>query len=173
MQSCLRETFLVLLLMGLTSCAMQAPRTAGPVNLALHQPVMASSFENDEHTAAMANDGDDDTCWIADDEPEGVADWWQVDLGKPTDLVFCTIRFPYPSANYRFRMDGSVDQQNWRVICDQTQTTETAQTRGLYLQDARQIRYVRVTLTGFDEGCGAAISEVAIFGSFTRTNSQP
>src|SRR5580698_3487298 len=43
---------------------------AEPVNLALHKPAYSSSIENDEHNAAQANDGDSDTCWTADDEPE-------------------------------------------------------------------------------------------------------
>src|SRR5271154_4227066 len=74
-------------------------------NLALNKPASSSSIENDEHNASQANDGDPETCWRADDEPEGGAEWWQVDLGKPLDLSGCAIRWPFDDKNYRYKVE--------------------------------------------------------------------
>ncbi len=52
--------------------------TSQPVNLALNKPASASTTESDEHAAAKANDGDENTRWCADND--SVPQWWQVDL---------------------------------------------------------------------------------------------
>ena len=133
-------------------------------NLALHKPASASSIENQEHAAAQANDGDPDTCWRADDEPEGGPEWWQVDLEAPANLAGCQIRWPYPGKNYCFKVEGSADGKAWSLLSDQTKTTSTAQVRRLQFEHASQVRYVRITVTRFEEGCWPSISEVKIFG---------
>ncbi|HEY2589328.1 MAG TPA: discoidin domain-containing protein [Tepidisphaeraceae bacterium] len=133
-------------------------------NFALNRPAIASSIENDEHSAARANDGDSRTSWRADDEPEGGPEWWQVDLGKPVDLSGCQIAWPYDGKNYRYRIEGSADRMSWRVLSDQSNTASRSQVQNLKFKDAAGIRYVRVTITGFDDGCWASISEVKLFG---------
>ena len=85
--------------------------SAEPTNLALNKPASSSSIENDEHSAAKANDGDPNTSWCADDEPEGGPEWWQVDLMKPFDLTGCQIRWPYDGKKYRYKVEGSIDQK--------------------------------------------------------------
>jgi hypothetical protein len=134
------------------------------INLALHKPASSSSIENDEHSAAQANDGDPTTSWRADDEPEGGPEWWQVDLQKPMDLSGCQICWPYDGKNYRYKIEGSADRKNWSILSDQTNTISKSQVHNLKFKNARQIRYVKVTITGFDEGCWASLSEVKLFG---------
>jgi len=138
---------------------------APPGNLALHKPACSSSIENDEHSAAQANDGDPDTFWCADDEPEGGPEWWQVDLQKPCDLSGCQIRWPFAGKRYRYKVEGSIDHQNWSLLSDQTRTTATDQVHNLKFPQAQPARYVKITVTGLDEGCWVSISEVKIFGS--------
>ena len=142
-----------------------SPGPTGPVNLALHRPASSSSIENDEHSAARANDGDPDTYWCADDEPENGAEWWQVDLGVAADLSGCQIRWPFDGMNYRFKVEGSADLKTWSLLSDQTRSTSRARFRDLPFGNAGGIRYVRITVTGFDDGCWASISEVKVFGS--------
>lgn len=148
-----------------------------PVNLALHKTAYSSSIENDEHSAAQANDGDPETCWRADDEPEGGPEWWMVDLEKPCDLSGCEIRWPYAGKRYQYKVEGSADRKNWSVLSDQTNTSATRPVHELKFKNARQIRYVKITVTGFDEGCWASISEVKVFGTGhttpTPTTSPP
>lgn len=136
-----------------------------PVNLALNQPATASSIENDEHDASQANDGDADTHWCADDEPEGVPDWWMVDLRQPADLSGCQIRWPYDGMHYRYKVEGSADRKQWSLLSDQTQTTVTTQVHDLKFTDAKAARYVKITITGLDDGCSSSICEVKVFGA--------
>lgn len=158
------RAFRIALLLPMLSCLAGTAGSARAVNLALNKPATASSIENDEHSAAQANDGDPDTCWRADDEPEGGAEWLQVDLEKPTDLSGCQIRWPFRGRNYCFKVEGSADRKSWRMLSDQTNTTAKSQIRNLKFENAQQIRYVKVTVTRFEEGCWASISEVKVFG---------
>ena len=137
---------------------------AEPRNLALNKPASSSSVENDEHTAAQANDGDLESCWRADDEPEGGPEWWQVDLQRPFDLSGCQIRWPFAGHTYRYRVEGSADQKHWSLLSDRTKTTAASQVHDLKFQKASQVRYVKITVTGLDEGCWVSICEVKVFG---------
>jgi hypothetical protein len=137
---------------------------AAPDNLALKKPACSSSVENDEHSAAQANDGDPETCWRADDEPEGGPEWWQVDLEKAFDLSGCQIRWPFDGKRYRYKVEGSADRKHWSLLSDQTSATSTSQVHDLKFRKAKHIRYVKITVTGLDEGCWASIREVKIFG---------
>ena len=145
-------------------CAVAAGESNAPVNLALNKPARASSIENDEHNAAAANDGDPDTWWIADDEPEGTPDWWQVDLEKSFDLSGAQIRFPFDGKRYRYKIEGSADGTHWSILSDQRQTNSRSQVQDLKFNGAHAIRYMRITVTGMDEGLAVSISEVKVFG---------
>ena len=145
---------------------------AGPDNLALNKPACSSSIENDEHNAARANDGNPKTYWCADDEPQEGPEWWQVDLQKPFDLSSCQIRWPFDGKRYRYKVEGSADRKNWSLLSDQTNTTTTTQVHHLKFQKARQVRYLKITVTGFDEGCWASICEVKVFGLQQTTGAR-
>ena len=141
------------------------PADHGPLlNLALNRAATSSSIENDDHNAARANDGDLRTGWTADDEPEGGPDWWQVDLGGAFDLTACEITWPFDRMNYRCRVEGSADQKQWQLLSDQTKTASRTQLQRLSFKNAVALRYLRITITGFDDGCCAGISEVKVFG---------
>ena len=137
---------------------------ADRVNLALNKPASSSSVENDEHSSAKANDGDPDTCWRADDEPENGPEWWQVDLEKPCDLSGCRIHWPFDGKRYRYKVEGSTDRKNWSLLSDQTNAAATSQVHDLKFRNAKQVRYVKIAVTGLDEGCWASVSEVKVFG---------
>ena len=147
------------------ACTAVPLRSAEPINLALHMPVSSSSIENDEHSAAKANDGDPDTSWCADDEPENGPEWWQVDLKKTFELTGCQIRWPYGGQKYQYKVEGSIDKKKWSLLSDQTKATSTSQVHDLKFTKAIPARYVRVTVTGFDDGCWASIAEVKVFGN--------
>ncbi len=145
-------------------CARSPDRVGEPDNLALNKPARSSSVENEEHGAAQANDGDPETCWRADDEPEDGPEWWQVDLEKPFDLSGCRIRWPFDGKRYRYKVEGSAEGKTWSLLSDQTKTTATSQVQDLKFQKAEQVRYVKITVTGLDEGCWVSICEVKVFG---------
>jgi hypothetical protein len=159
-----RAACIAVLTLAWMACLVVWTGAAEPANLALKKPASSSSIENDEHNAARANDGDPETSWRADDEPEGGPEWWQVDLEKPYDLSGCQIRWPYDGKRYRYKVEGSADRKTWSLLSDQTKTTATAQVQDLKFQKASQVRYVKITVTGLDEGCWVSISEVRVFG---------
>jgi hypothetical protein len=134
-------------------------------NLALNKPASASSIENDDEDAAKANDGDEGTFWCADDEPENGAEWWKVDLEKPANLTGCRVVFPYAGKRYLYKVEGSADEKAWIMLSDQTQTSPRTRARNLKFSNAKGIRYLKITITGFDEGVWASISEVQVYGN--------
>jgi hypothetical protein len=159
-----RMVYSALAAFSFLACSHVPIYTAEPSNLALHKPAYSSSIENDEHTAAQANDGDPESCWRADDEPEGVPDWWQVDLEKPSELSGCQIRWPFEGKHYQYKVEGSIDGKAWSILSDQTKNTTVSAVHNLKLHDAGQVRYVKITVTGVDEGCAVSICEVRVFG---------
>lgn len=159
-----RRACLAVLVLPLICFAEEPASPATAVNLALHKPATSSSVENEEHNAAQANDGDSGTCWRADDEPEGGPEWWQVDLQKSQRLSGCRICWPYDRKIYRYKIEGSADRKAWVVLSDQTKTVSKKQVQDLKFDQASEVRYVRVTVTGFEEGCWASICEVKLFG---------
>jgi len=150
-------TFLVLLGLLVPRIAVAEQRT----NLALNKPASASSEENDEHAAGKANDGNINTRWCADsgDAPQ----WWQVDLQKPYDLTGIQIRWEMDGKNYQYVVEGSSDGSNWQTLSDQSNTTATDQVQSEDFK-ASGIRYVRIRITGLQDGSWASIFEVQIYG---------
>ena len=130
----------------------------------MHKPASSSSIENDEHNASKANDGDPDTSWCADDEPENGPEWWQVDLKKAFELTGCQIRWPYDGKKYQYKVEGSIDQKKWSLLSDQTKARSTSQVHDLKFRKASPARFLRVTVTAFDDGCWAGIAEFKAFG---------
>ena len=157
-----------MVVVALASDLRSGTRNESP-NLALNKPATSSSIENDEHSASRANDGNIRTCWRADDEPEGGPEWWQVDLEGRFDLSGCEIVWPYDDMNYRFRVEGSADGKRWSLLSDQTQTRARSGSRNLRFEEVRGVRFVRITIVGFDDGCWASLSEVRVFGSKEAT----
>jgi len=162
----------VVMALSLLSCEHVPSCAVAPANLALNKLACSSSIENDEHGAAQANDGDPETCWRADDEPEDGPEWWQVDLEKPLDLYGCQIRWPFDGQRYRYKVEGSADRKNWSLLSDQTNTSSTSQVHDLKFVNARQVRYVKITVTGLDEGCWVSICEVKVFGLDQATGTR-
>jgi hypothetical protein len=153
-----------ILLLSVLAGIVAARGPAERANLARNKPATASSAENDEHSAAQANDGDTGTCWRADDEPEGGPEWWQVDFEKAVPVSGCEITWPYAGMKYQFKIEGSADGKTWEMLTDETRSKDRAQVRELKFEKVHSVRYLKVTVTGFDDGCWASISEVKVFG---------
>src|SRR5580658_2254107 len=132
-------------------------------DLALNKPATASSVESDEHAAASANDGDEDTRWCAEDST--APQWWQVDLGEPKDLSGVQIKWEMDEQLYLYVVEGSVDGKTWTTLSDQTgDKTPKTQVQAVNF-DASGIRYVRIRITGgIDDTHWASIFDVKVFG---------
>jgi alpha-L-fucosidase len=130
-------------------------------NLAHGKPATASSEENTQHTAAMANDGDKKTRWCAKDG--NVPPWWQVDLTTPTNLSGAQIRWEMDGRIYRYFVEGSADGSTWQTLSDQSDSTSTWRVQNLTFR-ATGIRYVRTRVVGLEPGTWASLAEVRMFG---------
>ena len=118
----------------------------------------ASSEETDKgNTAALAMDGDPATRWCATSGSQ--AQWLMLDLGMARDLGSIAIRWEAAAA-YRFAVEGSQDGQQWQMLADKTQNSDTAQPMTVALSG--QVRFVRVRTTGLPPEKWASISEIAL-----------
>ena len=131
-------------------------------NLALGKAATASRSQDEAKAPAAGNDGDPQTRWCAADDASG--DWWQVDLGRPETLTGVRVTWEADDANYRYKIEGSPDAKSWRLLSDQTATTDRARTRRHDVR-AEGVRYVRLTVTGLEPGHWASFYECEVFGT--------
>jgi hypothetical protein len=133
--------------------------TNGSSTWGLNNPTSASGSAPG-HGSPLANDGDPATGW---QPPAGATDsWWQVDLERHVDLQQISLTFPN-DANYRYRIETSLDGVHWTLADDQTQTTETKTSRTSVPAPHTSARYVRIIFPGQP----AAIAEFHVTGSLS------
>src|SRR5262249_15352039 len=89
--------------------------------------------------------------------------WWRVDLGKPEDLTGCRIHWESEAA-YRYTVEGSADGTTWTVLSDQTRDGVRDQERH-HAFEAKQVRYVRLSVKGLEPGHWASLWECEVFGT--------
>jgi hypothetical protein len=132
---------------------------ASQPNLAKGMPTTSSSDE-DGHPSGDAVDGKADTRWC-NNGPDAPA-WLQVDLKKPSELSGCAILWE-AAVNYKYKVEGSADAKEWKMLSDQTKTDSAKQSQKLTFA-AKDIRYLKVTATELPEGSWASIFELKVFG---------
>jgi type 1 glutamine amidotransferase len=133
-----------------------------PEDLARGKPATASSTRSPDHQPGAAVDGKPNTRWCADGD--SVPQWWQVDLGKPQDLTGLRIVWEQDGVNYRFKVEGSEDGKSWTMLWDQTQSDARDQERTHDVL-AREVRFVRITVTRLQRGAWASFFEFQVFGT--------
>lgn len=134
-------------------------------NIALNQPVVASSTESAEFPATNAVDGNPATRWSS-----GFRDneYIYVDLGERMD--FCGIRIQWEEAHgVDFNIQASDDASTWRNLLtvkgnDETKTELPLDGSG---------RYVRMYGTKRATAFGYSIYELEVFGEPTSSCPQP
>ena len=148
---------------GVTHLSGAAEKDGGkvPEDLARGKPATASSTQGD-HSPGSALDGDPETRWCA--ENDQVGHWWRVDLGRPRDLTGCRIVWEHDGANYRYKVEGSADGKDWKVLSDQSATADTHQER-THRFDARGIRHLRVAVNALSYGTWASFYEFEALGT--------
>ena len=133
-------------------------------NLALNRPTRASS-EQDDHQALDGNDGDINTRWCAADGQPGA--WWQIDLENVDTIQRSVVRFE-KAANYRYRIDLSMDAETWVTAVDRTKSDSAGQVRADIYPAGAKGRYLRITYTGLPAGSWASHCEVEVYGHTDR-----
>jgi beta-galactosidase len=156
--------------------------TAAPVvkNLALHKPSHADSediyaltniadgksstsdSQQGNNPASSGNDGNDGTRWCANDGNTG--HWWKVDLGTTRNIVGSEIYWERIGA-YKYKIETSKNNTDWKLVLDKTSNTNSSQTMDDNFADSA--RYIRITITGLDNGNWASFFEFKVFDGST------
>ncbi|WP_234384576.1 alpha-L-fucosidase [Streptomyces sp. MMG1121] len=135
-------------------------RSVQPADIAAGRTATADSEESSKgNTAARAVDGSTSTRWCANDG--GTGHWLKVDLGSPRSLTGTRIAWELDGANYRYSIEGSVDNRRWNTLADDTATTSTSQVQVAFFRS--RARYVRVTVTGLPSGAWASIRTFEVY----------
>jgi hypothetical protein len=132
---------------------------SGRRNVALNRPATADSQQNGTY-AAKADDGDFATTWYTGKPTLG--NWWKVDLGGPHDLTGCRLMWHDPGFSYQYKIEVSADDRKWTTVVDKTKNREVRWVP-VHAFAAKGARYVRVTVTGMEDGCWLGIREVEVF----------
>jgi hypothetical protein len=135
---------------------------SGGTNVALNKPVQASSAEWG-HYAAKITDGDFGTYWATGDGVPG--HWAAIDLGRSYDLSAIRLLWQNPGYYYQYKIETSLNGVAWSKAVDMT--TNTIASRLPVHRLKVQGRFVRLTLTGTDDGCWPAIAEMELFDGGT------
>jgi hypothetical protein len=129
-------------------------------DIAANRPTAASS-EAAGHSAALAIDNDPATYWAANDDKAGA--WWQVDLEQPNTIESIKTTF-VNAANYRYRIEGSADGNQWTLLVDQTRSNSSDKIRTDPIAGNQHCQFIRFLFTDLPAGQPAAIADVKIYG---------
>jgi len=88
-----------------------------------------------------------------------------------SDRTVSQTKLAFPTeGNWRYRIEISNDgETNWRLVADQTRTTDTAKERTDTVQDnAPRGRFLRVTFAGTPDTQTAALAEIELTGTMNQ-----
>jgi len=142
----------------------QTKKVLAPINLAKAKPTTSSSHQKDSqvnHKPDNAVDEDPSTRWCAHNaEPN---QWWQVDLQKPEAITGCRIVWEHNGKKYDYTIEGSADGQEWKTLVDKSNNDLRTQEQEHKLT-ADGIRYVRIKVSGLQEGSWSSFFEFEVLG---------
>jgi hypothetical protein len=134
------------------------PVSAG--DIALGKPATASSEESAKGNLIQnGNDGNTATRWCA--ASGNLPQWWEVDLGSTTTITNAQILWER-NAPYHYVIEVSSNRTSWTVVADKTGNTVPNQTNSDNF--SAMGRYVRLVITGLQEGSWASFYEFQVFG---------
>jgi len=127
-------------------------------NIALGKTAGSDSEEN-VNPASKANDGNLTTRWCAADG--SFNHWWKVDLGSNYNLTGTEVLWEKNKV-YKYKIEVSTDGSTWVLAVDKTGNTTSTQIQTDSFT-ANTVRYVKITVTGFDSNCWASFNEFKVF----------
>jgi hypothetical protein len=148
--------------------ALSGTGVTSTTNLALNQPVTASSYF-ETFTPQNAVDGNTSTYWESSDGA-GYPQWITVDLGSVQSIGSMTLDLP-PSSAWNTRTEtlsvlGSTDNTTFNQIVGSAGYTfnpATGNTATISLPSGTSARYVRLNFTGNTGWSAAQLSEFQVF----------
>lgn len=130
-----------------------------PINLALNKKASAPKTEGGR-TPEMAVDGDFETRWCAPDG--GNNHTWQVDLGKPEDIVGARIAWERDGGKYHYIIAGSEDGVTWKTLVEENEEPRPGLDEQKF--SATGIRFVKLTITQAGDWGWASFFEFEVLG---------
>jgi hypothetical protein len=142
---------------------------AGWMLLSLNKPATASS-SLEGHAPSMAVDEDVRDWWAAASGNAG--EWLQVDLGRVQKVMAVQVNHADEGSTalgisgkpYLYRVEGSTDGKNWRMLVDRGQQGREAPHEYVQLERSADVRYVRITNVRTPNGAKFSLSGLRIFG---------
>jgi arabinoxylan arabinofuranohydrolase len=117
---------------------------------------MSASSQRDAHAGAgLAADDNYATRWIA--APGEREPWLLMDLGAVVDLGRQEIRFEYAWKPYRFRIETSMDGEQWTPLADHTQAPASGSP--VVIKEAVKARFLRLVFQAVEKGSEPGVFE--------------
>lgn len=133
----------------------------GEGNAAYQRSATASSEETGrENFAKHAVDGNLSTRWCASNG--SAPQWWQVDLGSEKQLRAVRIHWEKDNAAYRYRLLGSSDASQWKVLADASQNQQVGPVRS-HVLEAAKVQHLRIEFLGSSTRSWGSIWEVEAY----------
>ena len=127
--------------------------------LALNHPTFVSS--TGAGSSANVDDGDTNTIWQAVGTDTNA--WWQINLENIYQIDTVQVVFP-TAGNFHYLIQLSADDVNWTTVVDQSQNSNTNQSRTAVGNFGSDIQYLRVQFTNVPAGLTPALAEVVVGG---------
>jgi beta-galactosidase len=139
----------------------EASARPSAVTIGVQTPTRASS-EAPDHSGRLANDGNPTTFWQAANGDTNA--WWRVDLERNATVTRTKLTFPTPG-NWRYKIEVSDDDSAWKLLADQTQTSDAGRERTDTVPSALRGRFLRVTILGTPDNQAPALADVEVTGT--------
>jgi len=136
------------------------------VNLAKGKPTKSDSDEDEARNSSRAVDGYANTRWSPRNGDAG--HWWQVDLEKPQEITGIRITWEQGNAPYQYKIEGSADGKAWSMLVDHTAPNPKHEQVHAHKVSAKEVRFVRISVTGLREGSWGTFWEFEVFGTATE-----
>jgi putative membrane-bound dehydrogenase-like protein len=124
--------------------------------------VTASSEETGKNNLVWhAVDGRKDTRWCANGG--SVPQWLQMEFDKPQSLTGAKVVWERgDNSAYAHQIAGSADGKAWATLSDATKDAPAGDTTASF--DAKDVRFLKITVTGCSSGGWASIREITVQG---------
>ena len=134
-------------------------------NLALNRPVVASVKQEGNHEPKFLTDGavGNASGFWAERAPVEIT----VDLGSVRNVAAAHVYFYADGGRYyQYRIDTSIENKTWKLAVDKTKDTTVSKAEGFLTPfDAREARYVKLTVTKNSVNPAVHVNELMIFSS--------
>jgi hypothetical protein len=122
-------------------------------------PSVYASSQQPENPAEAAVDGNPATRWCANGPR--VPSWIVFTLEKPRSVQSASISWEGKGV-YQYKIEGSSDGKQWKLLADQTQSAKSVKQSVDALKDVGAIKYARVTVTGIPADHWPSIFEIEL-----------